>query len=131
MRPSADWTNVKPLAGEAAILNLRGVGGWTRGRATVTISNRRTSENTVAQLSRNVMNANGHSTIFDVAGWAAVTFTREIQPDTPENSKKVRVPKAVTRVETLVAIDKTLLRISITLGFETKPGGDQGCLRFG
>jgi len=115
-----EWSSVKPRAGEAAVLNLRGADGRIEGRATITISNQRTAKDALTQLLWNVPVS--RPTIFDIAGWPAVTFTREIELDPPEETEGAGPSERVTHVVTLVAVDKTLLRISVKLG--SKAGQD-------
>jgi hypothetical protein len=118
--PGAGWEIVRSRAREAALLKLRGADGRIVGRATVTISNRRSAGNAVAQLGWNVPNGN-QPTISEIAGWPTVTFTTQSEPDEPEDNETAGVPEPLTRVETLVAIDNTLVRVSITLGTNPSP----------
>jgi hypothetical protein len=119
--PTAGWEKVRPRAGQTAVLELRAANGRIVARATVFISNRRTADNAIAQLSQ-MPGGGSRPTVSDIAGWPSVTVTSQIQPDEPESSENAGVPESLTRIDTFVAIDKTLVRVSITLG--TKPSPD-------
>jgi len=116
------WSSVRPRAGEAAVLLLRGSDARLAGRAVVTIESRRSANDAIAQLVRHVPSGGATPTISEVAGLPTVMFTQLIAPDESEDAAGARPADPLTRIVTLVVIESRLVRIAVTIGSKPGPG---------